>query len=635
MPPLQSDSAKSAPKVLSRAVQLPGLSVFAEKLLAEKFMPLGKVRSLVERLHQSPEGFRIDTLLGEMRIQVRIDDRDVARIPANGRVVVVANHPFGVLDGAILTRLLTRVRHDVKVMANFLLDDVPELQRHCIFVDPFHSDHSVHANRRPVKEALAWLHSGGLLAMFPSGEVSHWQFSLSQVADPAWNETAARLVRRTGASVLPVFFCGQNSVRFQVMGMLHPRLRTTFLLQEFLQQEGRTVEVRIGSPIDPETISAIADDRQTTEYLRSRTYLLAQRRKHHPAWPSMLRSTISNRIQRPLAQEADSEQVQREIDQFPPEQCLVQSGELCVYAVHGREIAALLHELGRLRELTFRHAGEGTGRALDIDRYDKNYWHFVLWNRKQRQVLGAYRAARTAEIVPQQGIAGLYTSTLFRYDARLFETLGPALELGRSFVRREYQRQYGPLLLLWRGIAHWIGKNPETPVLFGAVSVSNQYSPASREMIYRFFESKMRDEKLANLVEPRQPFRPPRLRSWDCRAVCQVLRDIEHLSEPIADIESDRKGVPVLLRQYAKLGGKLLGFNVDRKFSNVLDGLVAVDLRQTEAALLERYMGRKGKIRFQQYHNLTPHLAAADPEAEQSRRSRAPTIASPCGGAIR
>jgi hypothetical protein len=157
-------------------------------------------------------------------------------------------------------------------------------------------------------------------------------------------------------------------------------------------------------------------------------------------------------------------------------------------------------------------------------------------------------------------------------------------------------------LLLWKGIARLVGMHPELPVLFGAVSISNDYNRASREMIYRFFEWRMQEDELSGMIEPRRPFRPARLRPWDCRAMSHALRHLEDLSQPITDVEADGKGLPILLRQYAKIGGRLLGFNVDRKFSNVLDGLVVVDLRQTENAVLERYMGREGAVRFRKQH---------------------------------
>jgi putative hemolysin len=268
------------------------------------------------------------------------------------------------------------------------------------------------------------------------------------------------------------------------------------------------------------------------------------------------------------------------------------------------EIPHLLQEIGRLREVTFREVGEGTGKRTDLDRFDRNYCHLLLWNKSKEELVGAYRAGNTAEIIAKHGVEGLYTSTLFRYDRRLFEKMGPALELGRSFIRPEYQRQYAPLLLLWKGIARYITVRPETPVLFGAVSISNTYNHASRELIYSFFESRRQGDELADFVQPRSPFRPARLGRWDCRAVSHILRDLEELSEPIADVELDGKGLPILLKQYAKIGGKLLGFNVDRKFSDVLDGLVVVDLRQTEASVLERYMGKEAAGAFRKLHGV-------------------------------
>jgi len=567
------------------------------------------VRDLYHRVQHSPEGFRMDNLLAEMRVGLRVTAADIARIPPTGPVVVVANHPFGVLDGAVLTVLLTRVRPDVKILANFLLGDVPELHRHCIFVDPFQTERSAGSNRRALREALPWLQTGGMLALFPAGEVSHWQMPEAKIADPEWNETAVRLVRKTGACTLPVYFCGRNSVGFQLLGMVRPRLRSAFLLQEFLQQEGKTVELRVGSAIRSESVARMANDHEAIEYLRWRTYLLARRSKPENSWPEAMRSTWALKTREATAPAVRPELLADELAALPADRCLLQNGDFAVFLARAGEVPQSLQEVGRLREVTFREVGEGTGKCRDLDRFDGYYWHLLLWHKTKRELVGAYRAGGTTEILAAHGIEGLYTSTLFRYDARVFEKLGPALELGRSFVRPEYQRQYAPLLLLWKGISRLLATHPETPVLFGAVSISNDYSRASREMIYRFFEARMQGNELAGLIEPRRPFRPERLRPWDCRAMCKALRDIEQLSQPITDVEADGKGLPILLRQYAKVGGTLLGFNVDRKFSNVLDGLVVVDIRRTEPAVLERYMGREGVVRFRKHHGLPTFVA--------------------------
>jgi putative hemolysin len=582
--------------VLSRVAQFPGL--------ASKLAPVGRVRKLYRRLQHSPQGFGLESLLSAMRVELRVGSADCARIPASGPVVVVANHPYGVLDGALLTVLLTRVRPDVKVLTNFLLGDIPELRQHCIFVDPFQGDHSVESNRKGVREALTWLRQGGMLAIFPAGEVSQWQMPEAQVVDPEWNDTAVRLIRRTGASALPVYFCGHNGVGFQLLGMIHPKLRAPFLLQEFLRQEGKSVEVRVGSAVPAEKIQAVCDHREATDYLRWRTYLLARRRNSAPSWPMALRSRLASKIQEPLAPAIDSGVLAREIAALPTGRCLAENSDFAVYLASAREMPQMLLEVGRMREFTFRRAGEGVNKSRDLDSFDEYYWHVLLWHKSKRELVGAYRAGNTAEILPQYGVNGLYTNTLFRYDEKLFAKIGPALELGRSFVRPEYQRQYAPLLLLWKGIARLVAMHPETPVLFGAVSISNDYNKASREMIYRFFESRIQDDTLAGLVEPRRPFCPARLRPWDCRSMCRALRDLDELSGPITDVEADGKGLPILLRQYAKIGGKLLSFNVDRKFSNVLDGLVVVDLRQTVPDVLVRYMGREAASTFRTLHKL-------------------------------
>ena len=585
--------------VLANAPLLAGLPRFAEKLL-----PLDEAHKLYERVRDSADGFVLESLLHEMQVELRVSDADVERIPKKGPVVVVANHPYGMLDGAVLAVLLGRVRPDVRIMTNFLLEGVPELEEHCIFVDPLHMPGSTDRNRRALKQALGWLRQGGMLAIFPAGEVSHWQMPQATIADPQWNDTATRLIRKTGAAALPIYFCGRNSLGFQLVGMIHPSLRMAFLLQEFLQQSGKSVALRVGSGIPANSIVGIADDRQATKYLRWRTYLLAQRGKKQIKLPDAIRSVLPRKAGATIAPSIPPELLACDLNALPLERRLVENSDFVVYAAQAVEIPYLLEEVGRLREITFRQAGEGTGKRTDLDRFDRHYWHLLLWSKRRNELCGAYRAGNTADIITQHGVSGLYTSTLFRYDERLLKKLGPALELGRSFVRPEYQRQYAPLLLLWKAIARFVLFRPETAVLFGAVSISNTYNPASRELMYSFFEDR-RQGDLADLVTPRRPFRPARIRSWDCRAVCHALRDLEELSEPIADVEDDGKGLPILLRQYAKVGGKLLGFNVDPKFSDVLDGLVVVDLRQTEPVMLERYMGREGVSAFRRCHGLS------------------------------
>jgi len=589
--------------VLTEPPLLPGLPGFAGR-----FLPMEQARELYERVRSAPQGFRLEALLAEMKVKLDVQPADLDRIPAKGPLVAVANHPFGVLDGAALAVLLSRVRPDVKILANSLLQGIPELHEHCIFVDPFHTSSSADKNVKPLKQALEWLRQGGALAVFPAGEVSQWNVREGQVTDPAWNTVAARLVRKTGASVLPVYFCGHNSMTFQLLGLINPRLRTLFLLQEFLQQREKEVQVRIGGAIPSELIASLDNDEEATEYLRLRTYLLSYRGKKPISLPTKMRSALPRKPQEAIAAEVPARFVINDIAALPAERLLIENADFAVYAARASELPHALDELGRLREVTFRAAGEGTGRSADLDQFDAYYWHLLLWNKGKQELAGAYRAGNTDEIIRAHGTKGLYTNTVFRYDEQLFLKIGSALELGRSFVRPEYQRQYAPLLLLWKGIARFVAAHPETPVLFGAVSISNEYSSMSREMIVRYFEQRRgQDEdgrEFADLIHARTPFRAPKLRRWDCGAICSALRDLDELAEPISDLEEDGKGVPILIKQYAKVGGRLVGFNLDRKFSDVVDGLVIVDLRQTDPSVLERYMGKEGYASFRRFHGL-------------------------------
>ena len=595
------NSGLLAPTQPASPLQSPDLFPFQR--FARRFMPLERVRELYRRAQQPVNQSILENVLAEMRVDYRVTDADLARIPATGPVIVTANHPFGLLDGAILGALLTRVRPDVKVLTSFLLAGIPELHEHCIFVDPFGEAESVARNRSGVRRALAWLSAGGMLAMFPAGEVSHIRLRHLDIADRQWNSMATRLARMTSAATLPVYLPGCNSAAFQALGFLHPQLRTAWLLNEFLQQTDRTVEVRIGSRIPAETLRSVGRDREAANYLRWRTYILAQRGQPARNIAPVLASAFRRKASQAIAGQVPAEILRRNVETLGPQQRLFENREFSVHFAKAREIPDLLEEIGRLREITFRAVGEGTGNRTDLDRFDHYYTHVLLWSKTNHELVGAYRMGLTSEILPRMGVPGLYTSTLFRFDPRFFGQLGPALELGRSFIRPEYQRQYAPLLTLWKGIGRYLALHPQFAVLFGAVSISNHYSRWSRELIFRFFQARENGSELGKLVSPRCPFRPRRLRP---DALGGRLNDLEQLTDPIADVETDGKSIPILLKHYAKLGGRMLSFNVDRDFSHVLDGLVLVDLRQTDRTLLQRYMGEDGIEAFTSYHGLCP-----------------------------
>ena len=290
-----------------------------------------------------------------------------------------------------------------------------------------------------------------------------------------------------------------------------------------------------------------------------------------------------------------------EVEALPAEQLLASSGHLAVYSAHAAQMPWCLQEIGRLRELTFRAAGEGTGRSSDIDLFDTYYLHLFAWDARAEAIVGAYRMGLVDEILARFGRRGLYTRSLFKYGSRVLRTLNPGIELGRSFVRAEYQRTFAPLLLLWRGIGRFVARSPRYAVLFGPVSISASYEPRSRRLIVDYLKANSVEAALARHVKPRRPFRARY--PWDrADEAVSGLSDIEELSRAIERIEPDHKGVPILLKHYLKLGGRVLGFNTDHEFGDALDGLIMVDLRASDPHLLARYMGEEGAAEFLAFH---------------------------------
>ncbi len=590
------------------------------KLVAALGRPLGALMGLPElnaiydlvAAREEGEDFLLK-MFEVMKISYRVSDEDLARIPATGPAVVVANHPFGAVEGVLLMSLLSRVRSDFKVMGTHFLRLVSEIAHMLIFVDNFGGQDAQRSNIGPMKESLRCLRGGGLLAMFPAGGVSHMTLRKRRITDPAWQPSVARIIHKTQVPVVPVYFDGHNGPLFQLLGLVHPMLRTMMLPRELANKQCRTIDISIGSPIPYKRLAQLERDRELINYLRLRTYLLKQRyaekqqkRFRIPFTPlSLPMKSVVEPAARPLediAPQVPAEVLVREIAALPGESLLLQSGSYQVYAAPGSAIPQVLAEIGRLRELTFRLVGEGTGKASDLDQFDDYYDHLFIWNEEQRNIVGAYRIGKTDEILAERGIEGLYTSTLFTFKPALFERMGKALEMGRSFVRPEYQKSYSALYLLWKGIGCYVLRNPDHVVLFGPVSISNDYSEVSKELIVRYLRNRDSISSLHKLVKPKSP---PKLRNFkrhEVREFRNAFKSVEDVTEVITDLENEFKGIPVLLRQYLKLGGKILAFNVDPEFQNCIDGLIKVDVLQTPPKILGRYMGNENVELLLEYH---------------------------------
>ena len=539
------------------------------------------------------EGFK------SLNIGISISPRDLERIPAKGPVLVLANHPFGGVDGMALCYILLSARSDARIMANHYLGLMPALRPIFFLVDPFEGSKAVHGNLRALKEAIGHLKDGGMIGMFPSGEVAHFRLSDMKVAEQSWDPKIARIIRMTGASVLPMFFMGGNSPVFHLSGLLHPRLRTLLLPRELLKKVNSTIRVKIGSPVNARTLQRFASDADMMEYLRLRTYLLGKRDDMKKPRPRPVRRRQEPQPPAPVIEAQPKDYLVREVKALPEEQILMRAGNFSILLVDFQQAPRLMRELGRCRELTFRAVGEGTRKPVDLDCFDQYYKHLVLWNREKEEIAGAYRLGLTDVILENYGREGLYTSTLFRYKPAFLEHINPALELGRSFVCREYQRTYQPLLLLWKGISRFLALNPRYRMLFGPVSITSDYNVDSRRLIVAFLRENNHLTDLAELVKPNNPYQ---LKDRPIKAALPFIKDIRELGEMVSEMEKDEKGLPILVKQYLKLGGKFLGFGVDPNFNDALDALILVDLAETKPVILERYMGKEEAASFLACH---------------------------------
>ncbi|MDH3592222.1 MAG: lysophospholipid acyltransferase family protein, partial [Planctomycetota bacterium] len=419
-----------------------------------------------------------DWALRDLDVRFDIDPAELERIPAEGPVLIVANHPFGALEGMALAVMLRRRRPDARILANHLLGRLPEVADLFLLVDPFETNAAARRNLRPLREALRYLRDGHALATFPAGEVATWRLDRRAVVDREWSPAVARLAKAAGGPVVPVWFGGRNGWSFQLAGAMHPALRTMMLPREMFAQRGRRHPVRIGRPVRPRTLRKLEDARAVVDHLRQRVEILAERPEPRAIQPRRVPLHAE-----PLIDPVPPERLVREVNALPADAKLAEGDGLEVYWARASAIPSTLREIGRLREWTFRQVGEGTGRSSDTDRFDAVYEHLFLWHPGRREIVGAYRVGRTDERLAAEGRRGLYTSTLFRMQRELFRTLGPALELGRSFIRPEDQRSYSGLLMLWKGIAEFCTRDPRYAVLFGPVSISAEYATASQRLI--------------------------------------------------------------------------------------------------------------------------------------------------------
>jgi putative hemolysin len=547
------------------------------------FMKLSKANQVYDELYDLKGLDFIQAFLDVLQVRAEISREELQRLPAQGSFVVVSNHPFGAIDGLMMVLLLAKERPDVRVMVNFLLSRIETIAEYFIGVNPLETQQQVQSSLGGMKAALKHLQEGKPLGIFPAGEVSSYQSGTKHISDREWQISAIKLIKKAQVPVVPMYFQGSNSKIFHLLGKIHPLLRTATLSREMFAKKGEEIKVRIGHPIPVKDIAQFEDPYRLGRFLRAKTYALGSALQVKKFYFPNFRFPSKPQ---PIAQPIATDILAAEVETLRAQNRLFVQQNYEIFIATAVEIPNLLHEIGRLREITFRNVGEGTNKHEDLDEYDLYYHHLFIWDKDEQKVVGAYRMGKGSYILNRYGKKGFYLNTLFKIKGEMISRLSQAIELGRSFITQEYQQKRLPLFLLWKGILFFLLNNPEYRYLIGPVSISNAYSKVSRSLLVHFIQKHYFDYDLAAHVKPRKQFKPD-FNHLDTEGLIETITDLSKLDKILADIEPMGFTVPVLLKKYIQQNAKIIAFNVDPKFNDALDGLMILDITQVPPSTIE------------------------------------------------
>ena len=528
---------------------------------------LGEINRLFDEAADYQGPAFADHLLENMGLTVDVAPEQLENIPKEGGFIVVSNHPFGGIEGVMLLSVVAKRRPDFKLMANFILSHIPNL-KDCFFsVNPFEKNPEWKSSVGGIKGAIQHVAAGNGLGIFPAGEVSRYH-GHDYPEDLPWSNSIARIIKNANVPVIPVFWDGQNSARFYRWDKINSMLGTARLTRELANKRDQHVILQIGKPILPAEVEAYEKPAELAAYLRSRSYALEANINN--AQPK-----ITNDKWEPVEPARDTQLLIQELEAIREKSFLFSAADFECFLANYDDIPNLMHELGRLREEAFRFIGEGTGKSLDTDEFDRHYKHLILWDNKKQQIVGAYRLGFGNEIMRDKGINGFYVSTLFKFDESFGETLKKTIELGRSFVTVEYQREVLPLVLLLRGLAVMVTRNPEIEHFIGPVSISSWYPKFYQSMIVKYVTEKHPvSEELAHVASPTTPFHPDFLKVDPDVLMRDYMDSVDKFDKFMFRLSNGAYRMPTLFKKYLKLNAKFLCFNVDPDFNDTLDALL-------------------------------------------------------------
>lgn len=498
------------------------------------------------------------------------------KIPRKGPLVIASNHPFGGIEGIILARIIGEVRPDIKVLANKGLGIFKEISDYFIFTNPLSPNDP--KNGPSLRQCLEHVKADGALLIFPAGKVSYYQKAKAGISEHVWNKLIGRLVSIDQCQFVPIFVNGENSDWFYRIEKVYFKLRMLLLGREILNKVGSKIVINTGNPINEKQFDKQLSHLEKAKLCRALSY--AQDKRWRYEWPA---DKITEQL--PIIDEISTKQLLLELDALPNDQLLLENKGYSVYFGYQSQLPLVVQEIARLREVVFRMHNEASGQALDTDQFDATYTHLFIIDNAQSKIVGAYRMGLTDKLIQKDGPEGLYLHKMFNFKPSFVNQQGPCMEMGRSFLVPEMQGSYQGLLLLWKGIGRFAAKFPQYRTLYGTVSISKLFDPRSVKLI----EQALVDAQSASQVSP--------VNSFDFASHIEIdeLADqvdlIAQLGAFLTSIEDDGKGVPVLARQYLKMGGKFHAVGIDKSFNDTPGLLLSVHFPSAPEKLLKLYVG--------------------------------------------
>jgi putative hemolysin len=566
----------------------PALTYFGGEYFAKFLMYIlrfNKLNKIYEQIADKEGIDFINEIIRILEFNIEFDENELKRIPAEGPLIIVANHPLGGFDGLLLIKYLSKIRPDVKVIGNFLLQKIDPVSNYFISDNPFEEAAKAKTNtqNKGIIQAINHLRNNGVLCLFPAGDLSTYG-TFEKMTDQVWQFPMVKFIKKARVPVVPVYFQGTNSRLFHIFARIHPSLRQVRLPSELLNKKHKTIKFRIGNPVSVDEQDKFSDTYQFGRFLRAKTYSMESPLEVKRFFSYNLKPKPKPEV---IIPSIPQEKILKEIQEIKEDYTLFNLNNYTAFCAPSKEIPNILIELGRLREMTFRDVGEGTNRSIDIDEFDLYYNQMFIWDNPEERIVGAYRIGKGKEILEQYGKRGFYIHSLFRISKNFNPILKKSLELGRSFVIKEYQRKPMPLFLLWKGILYFLLKNPEYRYLIGPASISNNYSKLSKDLIIRFIMRNHLNWKMARYVKPRKRYKFTSDNPDINILMKNMDHDINRLDKTIRDLDELNSGLPVLLKKYIKLNAKIIAFNVDPKFNNSLDGLIVLDVYDVPKKTIE------------------------------------------------